>query len=406
MSLRRVRSLPRARPEIHHREILLGTSGAAFLGPFTQTVYAPSLGELQLAFAVNTLLINLTISLFTAIVAVSNFVVGPISDLRGRRAVLLPGLLVFAAGSAVCLLASSYGWFLAGRALQACGISAALVVAPAVIGDVYPPSLRGRAMSAYQTVSFMGPVAGPVVGGAIAAYLSWRWAFAVLVAAGLFAWAYNRRHLRETLPQGIGHRRLDADMFRTVLTNRSALAIVLIAFSQFYGYYVFLVFLPALLNAMHDFSSAVTGLFFVPLTAGMFLGIFVAGRWQRSWARTKILTFTSYGISFTVLLIWAALAARLFGIPVLIVLSLAYGLLLGCSVPVQSTILINLFTKEKGTAVGVYNFLRFAGAAAGPIVGGILEVLFGIEAVFLALTLLLAAAAVLIHRNICDPHQA
>jgi hypothetical protein len=96
-------------------------------------------------FDVNTVLINLTISLFTAILAVSNFVVGPLADARGRRAVLLPGLLVFSAGSAVCLLAPSYGWFLGGRAIQACGISTALLVAPTVIGDVFAPQERAHA---------------------------------------------------------------------------------------------------------------------------------------------------------------------------------------------------------------------------------------------------------------------
>ncbi|HZP87442.1 MAG TPA: MFS transporter, partial [Burkholderiales bacterium] len=386
----------RASLQTREGAILLAISGAAFLGPFTQTVYTPSLPELQHYFDVNTVLINLTISLFTAILAVSNFVVGPLADTRGRRAVLLPGLLLFALGSALCLVSTTYGWFLTGRALQACGISTALLVAPTVIGDVYAPDVRARAMSVYQTVSFLGPVFGPVVGGIIAAYLNWRWAFALLAIAALVAWQYNRARLPETLARNADQRRVTLRTFAGVLRNRSALAIVLIGFSQFYGYYAFLVFLPALLASLFALSAGVKGFFFVPLTAGILLGLHVGIRWQRAWSRTRILTASSYAIGVNVLLLWLALSMSLVTMPVLIAFLLVYGMLLGCSLPVQSTILVNLFTTDKGTAVGVYNCLRFTGAAIGPMLGGAIEMAFGVDAVFLNVSILLLAAAVLI----------
>ncbi len=391
---------------MRHRAILAGISGAAFLGPFTQTVYTPSLLELQRFFAVNTVLINLTISLFTAILALSNFVVGPLADTRGRRAVLLPGLLIFSAGSALCLVSGSYGWFLAGRAVQACGISTALLVAPTVIGDIYPPEARARAMSVYQTVSFLGPVFGPVIGGIIAAYLSWRWAFALLAVAGLVAWHYNFRRLHETLPHTAARPPITVATFRGVLANRAALAIVLIGFSQFYGYYAFLVFLPGLLTSLFAVSTGVKGLFFVPLTAGILLGIYVGARWQRRWSRTRILTASSYGIGLNVLILWLALRIGVVDMPLLIAFLLVYGVLLGCSLPVQSTILVNLFAKDKGTAVGVYNLLRFTGAAIGPMVGGMVAMRFGLDAVFLNVAILLAGSAILIHRYLYDPFDA
>ena len=253
--------------------ILIGVAAAAFLGPFTQTVYAPSLPELQEFFNVNTVMVNLTISLFTAILAVSNFIVGPAADIWGRRAVLLPGLAVFCLGSLLCLFSASYPLFLAGRAVQAFGISTALLIAPTVIGDIYAPAERAQAMNVYQTVAFLGPVFGPVVGGLIAAYLRWQSAFALLAVAAVAAWAYNFRWLRETKPHAVTPMKINLQTFRGVLANPSALSIVLIAFSQFYGYYVFLVFLPGLLASLFAMSAGATGLFFVPLTAGILAGI-------------------------------------------------------------------------------------------------------------------------------------
>ena len=383
--------------------ILTGVAAAAFLGPFTQTVYTPSLLELQEYFRVNTVMVNLTISLFTAILALSNFVVGPAADIWGRRAVLLPGLAVFCLGSLLCLFADSYWLFLGGRAVQAMGISTALLVAPTVIGDIYVPAARAQAMNVYQTVTFLGPVFGPVIGGLIAANLRWQWAFALLVLATFAVWLYNFRWLKETKPDAATPVKISLRTFRGVLANRSALSIVLIGFSQFYGYYVFLVFLPGLLASLFELSTAVTGIFFVPLTAGILAGIYLGRQWQQYWSRTRILSASSLEISVDVFALWLTLVAGVVNIPLLVAFLLIYGVLLGCSLPVQSTILVNLFTNEKGTAVGLYNFFRFTGAAIGPITGGLIEMTLGVNAVFLNVAALLGIAAWIVQKNLYDP---
>lgn len=172
-------------------KILLGLSIAAFLGPFTQTIYTPSLTEVGHFYDVNQFMVNLTISLYTFVLAANQFLVGPLADTRGRKSILLPGLLIFMAGSLVCYLSSNYYLFLFGRAVQAFGITTGSVVAAAVIGDIYTLQERGKAMSVYQTMVFLGPVLGPVFGSFIAAYAEWHLAFAVLAAGALFAYIYN-----------------------------------------------------------------------------------------------------------------------------------------------------------------------------------------------------------------------
>lgn len=388
------------------KAILSGVSAAAFLGPFTQTVYTPSLPELGAFFHTNTVMVNLTISLFTAILALSNFVVGPIADRRGRRATLLPGLVIFSCGSLLCLFSATYWLFLAGRIVQACGISTAILIAPTVVSDIYPPQERARAMSVYQTATFLGPVFGPVVGGLIATHLHWQWAFGLLVVAGILVWVYNRMQLRETLSSAAASTQPTYQAFRVVIANRSALAIIMLGFSQFYGYYVFLVFLPTLLASLFAISTATEGLFFVPLTAGILLGIRIGNQWQKHWTRTRILAISSFGIAANVLLLWFTLWLDWISIPLLIIFLLVYGVLLGCSLPVQSTILVNLFEREKATAVGLYNFLRFSGAAVGPIAGGLIGMVYGSKAVFLMLGILLLIAAWIVQSNITDPFEA
>ena len=387
------------------KKILIGISAAAFLGPFTQTVYVPSLPELGSFFHVNTVMANLTISLFSIILAVSSFVIGPLADRHGRRATLLPGLLLYTAGSLICLVSAAYWLFLAGRAIQAIGISTALLIGPAVIGDIYPPQERGQAMGAFQTMSFIGPVVGPVAGGLIAAYLHWQWAFALLAAGGLAAWAYNWKELSETLPKDAVTEKISGKTFRAVLANRSAFSIILLGFSQFYGYYVFLVFLPSLLLSLFALPTSFQGFFFVPLTAGMILGINIGSRWHRVWTRTRILGVSSLGIAANVLLLWGTLVAGFLSIPLLVLILLLYGVLLGCSLPVQATILVNLFRQEKATAVGVYSLFRFSGAAIGPLVGGFFEMTYGLKSVFLSLGVMLFVSAWVVNRYVSDPYE-
>lgn len=380
--------------------ILIGVSVAAFLGPFTQTIYTPNLPELRDYFHVDTVLINLTISLFTAVLAFSNFVIGPIADRRGRRITALVGLLVFALGSLICLLAPSYGYFLAGRIVQAAGISTGSLIAVAVIGDLYPPQERGKAMSFYQTLTFLGPVLGPVIGGGIAAYLSWRWAFGFLVLAGLATWLYSSIYLKETRPEDLAPVKFNLATLQGIVGQRSAAALFLLAFSQFFAYYVFLVYLPSLLATLFDVPMASRGIYFVPLTLGILLGINLGGRWNKADSGAHVISVCSFALGAGALLFFAGLALHWVSLPVLLVFLALFGVLLGISLPMQTTLLVNLFKKERATATGLYNFCRFGGASAGPLAGGLIERVSSTNSVFLSLGVLLLIAAIFVQRGL------
>ena len=385
--------------ESRNQKILLGLSIAAFLGPFTQTIYTPSLPEVGHFYAANQFMVNLTISLYTFILAANQFFVGPLTDTRGRKATLLPGLLIFMTGSLICFLSSNYYLFLFGRAIQAFGITTGSVVAAAVIGDIYTPHERGKAMSIYQTMVFLGPVLGPVIGSFISAYADWHTAFALLAAAALFAYLYNRSILPETLPTDAVSKKITVQTFFNIISNRAASAVMLLAFVQFYGYYIFLVFLPTLLDELFHVSLAVKGLFFMPLTAGIVLGTLLGGRLQTRLTHASILVLSSYGIGLVVALFWGFLHWKLLTIPALIIFLLSYGILLGTSLPSQSTSLVNLFLNEKGTAMGVYNFVRFTGAAIGPLFGTTLYHLGGDDALYITLFAFLLGSAFVIQRT-------
>lgn len=388
------------------RKILIGLSIAAFLGPFTQTIYTPNLPEVGDFFNANQFMVNFTISLYTLILAFSQFIIGPYADTRGRKATLLPGLFLFIAGSVLCYIATDYYVFLMGRAIQAFGISAGSIVAAAVIGDIYDPRDRGNAMSVYQTMVFLGPVLGPVLGSLISANFHWQSAFAVLVVGGLFAYFFNRFVLHETLQKDTVPKKITFRTFKGIVGNRAASSIMFLGFFQFYGYYLYLVFLPSLLDQLFQVSLAVKGLFFLPLTAGIVIGTIIGGKIQEKLTRKSILIYTSYSISLTVFLFFIALTFKLMAMPVLVFFLLIYGVLLGISLPSQSTTLVNLFLYEKGTAMGVYNFIRFIGAAIGPLVGAFIYNVGGNQALYGSLFIFLLIAAFIVQRKMYDPYDS
>lgn len=390
-----------AQPRLSERaraRILFGVSAAAFLGPFTQTVYAPSLVELGVDLHASTLMVNLTISVYSIIFAVSSFVWGPLADSRGRRAVLLAGLALFVWGSLLCLFASSYSLFLVGRIVQACGISTGSVVAATVIGDVYAPSRRQHAMSTNQLVVFLGPVFGPVIGGFVAGYLHWQWAFGVLAFAGVVVLFYDRAVVPETLHRAAPAGGISFDRVRSVVRDPAARAILLLGFGQFYGYYVFLVFLPLLVERF-GLSTVQKGLAFVPLTAGILAGISYAKRRLANWPSERIIGIASWAMAATVLVLCLLLFTETLTLWLLAAAMMLFGALLGASLPAQSTLLVSLFSANRATAMGIYNFTRFIGAASGPLLGAVVADAFGDAAMLASLGAFLLIAAYAIRRS-------
>jgi EmrB/QacA subfamily drug resistance transporter len=124
---------------------------------------------------------------------------GRSGDVFGRRRVLLAGVVVFTVASVVGGLAGNAGWLIAARAVQ--GVGGAMIGPSAlalVANNFNTPAARTRALSLYSAVSGAGASVGLVLGGALTAWGSWRWAFFVNVPIGLAILVLAPRVLVET----------------------------------------------------------------------------------------------------------------------------------------------------------------------------------------------------------------
>ena len=355
---------------------------AAFLGPFTQTVYAPILPELGGALRTTPFLINLSISIFTLVLAFMQIIYGPLVDRSGRKLTLLAGLAIYIVASLGCFLADCIETLLAFRALQAVGIAAGAVVAVTVIGDRFEGAARGRAMGSFQMMVALGPVVGPVVGGFVGEHLDFHYVFLLLALVGAAALLSNAIWLRETRPAG-EPRAFHPAQYLEVLGNRQGLAIMLLSFVQYYAFYNYLVFMPRVLDAVYGLSASEKGLVFLPLSVAVVIGSYVGGRLLGHWRPRPMLLVTALLNALSLLLF---LAVAPLSLVALVVAVTAFGLFLGLSLPVQTSLLMDLYQHNRATAVGSYNFFRFMGMATGPVLGswlfqdGNLGLLYGFAA--------------------------
>ncbi len=133
---------------------------------------------------------------------------GRLSDIRGRQQIYVIGFLVFTAGSFLCGQAWS-PWILVGaRALQGVGASMLMACSPAIVVDVFPQTERGKALGMMGATVAMGLTLGPLAGGMILAWFSWRLIFYINIPIGLMAVAAGILILKD-LPCGGSREPLD-----------------------------------------------------------------------------------------------------------------------------------------------------------------------------------------------------
>jgi EmrB/QacA subfamily drug resistance transporter len=174
---------PRARFEILGAILL-----AMFLSALDQTIVGTALPRIVSELHGNDLYTwVVTVYLLTA--TVSGPIYGKLSDLFGRRPMIMIGVGLFLIGSALSGLSQEMWQLVAARGLQGLGAGAIFPIALAVIGDLFTPAERGKYQGLFGAVFGVSALIGPALGGLLTDNFSWHWVFFVNLPVGLVAMA-------------------------------------------------------------------------------------------------------------------------------------------------------------------------------------------------------------------------
>ena len=221
--------------------VLLG--GFTAFGPLSMDLYLPAFPQLADDLHASEAAVQLTLTADVVGLVVGQLVLGPLSDARGRRGLLIGSTAVCAVVSALCALAPSVGWLSAWRFVQGASGGGGIVLARAVAADLTEGVAAARLFSLFMTVSSVAPIAAPVLGGALlAATGSWRPMFWVLAATSLVLAAAAWAAIPETLVPERRHRgglRATGRAFAGLVRDREftgyALTVAL-AYASLFGY--------------------------------------------------------------------------------------------------------------------------------------------------------------------------
>ena len=186
-------------------------------------IMLPALPQIGASLGVSdTAELPLVVTIFMVGMAIGQLVWGPLADRFGRRRPLLLGLALFVLATTVAATTQSFSQFLAARFFQGIGGSVGRIIVTAIVRDLFVGRQMARVMSMIMMVFILVPMLAPSAGQLIILVGTWRWLFAVLLAASLISLAWASCRLPETQPPlGAGARRLPVgEALALVLSNR------------------------------------------------------------------------------------------------------------------------------------------------------------------------------------------
>ncbi|MBQ0924357.1 Bcr/CflA family multidrug efflux MFS transporter [Saccharopolyspora endophytica] len=178
--------------------LILG--GMSAFGPLSMDMYLPALPAISGELNAGASQVQLSLMACTIGLALGQLVMGPLSDTYGRRRPLLIGVVVFALASLACALAPSAYALAALRLVQGFGGAAGIVIARAVVRDLFSGVALAKFFSLLMLVNGVVPVLAPVLGGQLLRVTSWRGVFVTLCAIGAALLVAALLALPETLP--------------------------------------------------------------------------------------------------------------------------------------------------------------------------------------------------------------
>ena len=251
------------------------------IGPLSTDMYLPSLPDIAHRLDASTAQAQLTISSYLFGFAIGQILYGPLADRHGRKPVLLGALALYCVASLACALSTSIEMLIAARAAQALGGAGGIVLARAIVRDLYSGARAGRELSVIGAVMALAPVFAPVLGGLLQTGFGWRSVFFTLVGCGLGFAAIVWPLMPETLSMRAKEPVSPAAMLRTygvVAGNRAYRAYLGMGSASFAGLFAWISGSSFVLQSLYGLTPFAFGIAFAVGSVGYMSGTSMAAR--------------------------------------------------------------------------------------------------------------------------------
>jgi DHA1 family bicyclomycin/chloramphenicol resistance-like MFS transporter len=343
--------------------VLLAATSA--MGPAAMQILLPALPVIKDSFTVSTDVAQLTLSLSMLAIAFGTLVYGPMSDKYGRKPVMLAGLIVTLAGSLFCLYANSIETLILGRFVQAFGGAVGLVLARAIVRDVYGAEQAARVIATLVMVMVVIPMLSPALGGELMHRFGWHSVFVVIAVLSVALILLLGFNLPETLENPVPFQGVTA-MLGTFVTLFRSRAFCGYAFCVTFVSVVFFSFIsaaPEIMVSVLNRPPTEYGYYFIMVPAGFMLGNYVARHFGRSTGMDRMI---GLGASIALVGIGLAVLLQVLGWHTPIALFAPISLAVfgnGITLPNAQAAAINEFPEFAGSASGLTGFLQMAFSA-------------------------------------------
>ncbi|BCS21179.1 MFS transporter [Aspergillus puulaauensis] len=280
-----------------------------FISPVSSTMVAPALDQIASDFTITSSIERyLVMSIFLLAYALGPFILAPLSEMYGRVVILQSANMVYLVFNTVCGFATSKQQMLAFRFLSGLGGSAPQAIGGGVLSDCWRKNERGSATAVYSVMPFIGPAVGPIAGGYLTQYMSWRWIFWIVSMADAVVQILSFLFLRETyapkilaakkkkLQKETGNQMLYTEYdepdrtfpqllrknlirpFRMLFTQPAIQAIALYRGYQYGLMYLVLASFPTVWEGTYNESKGTASLNYLSLGVGFVIGLQFCGR--------------------------------------------------------------------------------------------------------------------------------
>jgi len=365
----------------------------SMIGPFSVDAYLPAFPAIGRDLGVAQLAVQQTLSIYLIAFAFMMLWHGAISDVFGRKPVIVAGLIVYTIATLGCAIAGNIETLWLFRALQGMSAGTGAVLGRAMIRDRFQGAEAQRLMSQVTLVFGVAPAVAPVIGGLLLNAFGWRSVFWFMFALSCALLVLCVGKLPETHLRSGRQRLAPRALWRNyaaILRRPEFLLLACIPALNFAAFFIYIASAPAFLIDLLGVSSSGFAWLFVPMIAGVMLGAVLSGRLAGELPpqRTVLVGYALLFLGCAINLLVSSLSRNGVALHVLPIMIFSAGSSL--IMPSVTLLMLDLFPTMRGLLSSLQAFVQFgfaalvAGSLAPALSGSLMALALGMVTLALA----------------------